>query len=92
MHRYKYRHSKENDWLPDFVKHRDRGLNTHPWSFSTTLRMYVVAIGEQKGRSRATGTRLAKSFGKRYDLFALYLTVTVKPNSDWRASENVRKK
>lgn len=55
-------------------------LNTRS-NFPASLRMCVVTIGGRKGRSRATGTRLAKSFGKRYDLFALYLTVTVNPNS-----------
>lgn len=33
----------------------------------------------------AAAARLAKSFGKRYDLLALYLTVTVNPNGVERA-------
>lgn len=54
--------------------------------FPASLQVCIVTIGDEgstggKGRSRATGTRLAKSFGKRYGLFALYLTVIVNPNS-----------
>lgn len=71
-------------------------LNTHSWSFPVSVQMrstterWTMRERRKTGGCRASGTRLAKSFGKRYDLFALYLTVTVNFNSV--RGERARKK